>query len=85
MLNGGTTRTSATVVTIGTLAGTATKDTDYTATSLTSITIPATSSSATGSITITPTDDAVVEGDETIIVSGTTTVSGLNVSDAIIR
>ena len=35
-------------------------------------------------MTITPTDDQVVEGDETIIVPGTTTVSGLNVSDAII-
>ena len=84
-LNGGTTRTSATVVTVGTLSGTATKDTDYTATSLTSITIPANSASATGYA-----DDhagrttTVVEGDETIIISGTTTVSGLNVSDAII-
>ena len=82
-LNGGTTRTSATVVTIGTLAGTATKDTDYTATSLASITIPANTDSGTGTVTITPTDDEVVEGDETIIVSGTTTVS-LDVSDAII-
>ena len=83
-LKGGTTRTSATVVTIGTLSGTATKDTDYSATSLASITIPANSSSADGSLTITPTDDSVVEGDETIIVSGTTTVTGLGVSDAII-
>ena len=83
-LKGGTTRTSATVVTIGTLSGTATKDTDYSATSLASITIPANSSSADGSLTITPTDDSVVEGDETIIVSGTTTVTGLNVSDAIV-
>ena len=82
-LNGGTTRTEATVVTIGTLAGTATKDTDYTATSLTSITIPANTANATDTLTITPTDDTVVEGDETIIVSGTTTVS-LNVSDAIV-
>ena len=83
-LNGGTTRASATVVTIGTLAGTATKDTDYTATSLASITIPANSSSGTGSITITPTDDQVVEGDETITIPGTTTVTGLGVSDAIV-
>ena len=83
-LNGGTTRTSATVVTIGTLSGTATKDTDYSATSLTSISIPANSASATGSITITPTDDAVVEGDETITIPGTTTVSGLDVTSATI-
>ena len=83
-LSGGTTRASDTVVTIGTLSGTATKGTDYTATTLASITIPANSASGTGSITITPTDDSVVEGDETIIVSGTTTVTGLGVSDAII-
>ena len=83
-LNGGTTRASATVVTIGTLAGTATKDTDYAATTLASITIPANTASATGSLTITPTDDQVVEGDETITIPGTTTVTGLNVSDAIV-
>ena len=65
-LNGDSTRTEATVVTIGTLAGTATKDTDYSATTLASITIPANTASATGTITITPTDDSVVEGDETI-------------------
>ena len=81
-LSGGTTRTSATVVTIGTLAGSATKDTDYAATSLASITIPANTSSAdSGTLTITPTDDAVVEGDETITIPGTTTV-GLTVSSA---
>ena len=45
-LNGGT-RAEATVVTIGTLAGTATKDTDYTVTTtLASITIPANTASA---------------------------------------
>ena len=82
-LNGGTTRTSSTLVTIGTLAGSATKDTDYTVTSLAAITIPANSTSATGSITITPTDDVVVEGDETITIPGTTTV-GLTVSSATI-
>ena len=80
-LAGGTTRTSATVVTIGTLEGTATKDTDYTVTSLASITIPANTASGTGTLTITPTDDAVVEGDETITIPGTTTV-GLTVTSA---
>ena len=60
-LSGGT-RTEATVVTIGTLEGTATKDTDYTVTTaLASITIPANSTSGTGTITITPIDDKVVE------------------------
>ena len=71
-------------MTIGTLSGTATKDTDYAVnTSLASITIPANKTSATGTLELTPTDDAVVEGDETIIISGTTTVS-LDVSDATI-
>ena len=82
-LNGDSTRTSATVVTIGTLSGTATKDTDYAATSLTSITIPTNEASGSGTITITPTDDSVVEGDETITVPGTTMV-GLTVSSATI-
>ena len=61
----GSTRTEATVVTIGTLSGTATAGTgkDYTATSLASITIPANTMSGTGTITITPIDDAVVEGE----------------------
>ena len=72
---------SDTVVTIGTLAGTATKDTDYTATSLASITISANTGTGTGTLTITPTDDTVVEGDETITIPGTTTVS-LSVTSA---
>ena len=84
-LNGGSTRTSATVVTIGALAGTATKDTDYTVTSLATITIPANSTSGTGALTITPTDDQIVEGDETIVVPGTTTTQvGLTVTSATI-
>ena len=83
-LQGGTTRTSATTVTIETLAGTALKGTDYTAKALASITIPANTASGNGTLTITPTDDTVVEGDETIIVSGTTTVQNLSVSAATI-
>ena len=82
-LDGESTRTEATVVTIGTLEGTATKDTDYTATTLASITIPANSKTeGTGTLTITPTDDVVVEGDETIIIPGTTTVTGLTITSA---
>ena len=81
-LNGGT-RTEATVVTIETLEGTATKDTDYTATTaLASITIPANTASFTGTITITPIDDKVVEGNETIIIPGSTTEVGLTVTSA---
>ena len=82
-LNGGRTLTTNTVVTIGSLGGTATQNTDYTAVSLASVTIPANSPSGTGTLTIDPTDDDLVEGDETIVVSGTTTV-GLDVSDATI-
>ena len=44
-------------------------------TALTSITIPANGDSATGTLGIDPTNDDVVEGDETITVSGTTTVN----------
>ena len=84
MLNGGTTRPTATVVTISTLSGTATKGTDYGATTLASVTIPANTSTGTGTLTITPTDDEVVEGDETIIIPGTTTVTGLSVTSATI-
>ena len=81
----GSTLPSNTVVTIGTLTGSATKGTDYTAGSLASITIPAKSSTGTGTLTITPTDDDVVEGDETITIPGSTTTQvGLNVSDAIV-
>ena len=81
-LGGSTTRPSDTVVTL-TLGGTA-GSSDYSVnTSLGSITIPANSTSATGTLELTPTDDAIVEGDETIIISGTTTVS-LSVSDATI-
>ena len=81
-LGGSTTRPSDTVVTL-TLGGTA-GSSDYTVnTSLGSITIPANSTSATGTLELTPTDDAIVEGDETIVISGTTTVS-LSVSSATI-
>ena len=48
-----------------------------------SITIPAGSVSGTSRITITPTDDDVVEGDETIVIPGSTDV-GLGVSPATI-
>ena len=86
-LEGGSTLPGDTLVTIGTLAGTATVGTgnDYTATSLGNITISADSTSGTASFTVTPADDVVVEGDETIIVSGSTSTQvGLDVSDAII-
>ena len=82
-LGGSTTRPSDTEVTL-TLGGTA-GSSDYTVnTSLASITIPANATSASGTLELTPTDDAIVEGDETIVISGTTTVTGLTVSSATI-
>ena len=80
-LNGGT-LPSDTVVTIGTFTGGATKGTDYTATALASITIRANSSTGSGTLKITPIDDSVVEGDETITIPGSTTVTGLSVTSA---
>ena len=72
------------MVTIGTLAGSATAGTDYAVnTALTSITIPANTASGTGTLTITPTDDSIVEGNETITIPGSTTKQvGLSVSSA---
>ena len=80
-LEGLSTLTTDTVVTL-TLGGTATQNTDYTVTTaLASVIIPANSMSATGTLGIDPTHDEIVEGGETIVISGTTT-SGLNVSPA---
>ena len=83
-LDGGT-LPSDTVVTIGTLAGTAGSSDYSVTTSLASITIPANAANEIGTLTIEPTDDDVVEGDETIIIPGTTAATvGLDVSDATI-
>ncbi len=79
-LDGDSTRTSAKTVTIS-LGGTA-GSSDYGVSSLASVSIPAGEESGSGTLTVTPTDDAVVEGDETIVVSGA--VSGFTVSDATI-
>ena len=70
------------MVTIGALEGSAARNTDYTAGTLTSITIPAGAATSTGTLSITPVDDEVVERDETIVIPGTTTVEGLNVTSA---
>ena len=79
-LGGDSTLTSATTVTIG-LGGTAGSD-DYEASSLATVTIPAGDASGSGTLTVTPKTDAVVEGDETIVVSGS--VTGFTVADATI-
>ena len=64
-------------------SGTATSGTDYTAVDDFIITIAANKTSATGTFTLTPTQDTSVEGSETIGVSGTslsTTVIGTTVT-----
>ena len=63
-------RTVDTVVDLS-LGGTADAPADYTATALSSVTIPKGETTASGKLTITPIDDGVAEADETIIVSGT--------------
>ena len=78
----GAARSSETVVTIGELSGTAIKDTDYTATSLASITIAANATSGTGTFTVTPVSDYLTELDETIWVEGTAV--GLTVGRAVL-
>ena len=68
-LDGDSTFATSTVVTI-TLGGSATRNTDYAASDLASVTIPANSATGTATLTITPTDDSVVEGNETITIDG---------------
>jgi len=65
----GSTRPSATVVALS-LGGTATRNTDYTATLPASLTIPANQQSASRTFTITPTDNNNSDGNKTIVVGG---------------
>ncbi len=72
-LTGGGIRTEATVVTLSLAdTSTATSGTDYADLgTLTDITIPATQTRGEVALDITPVNDEVVEGDETIIITGT--------------
>ena len=70
-LGGSVTLSSATEVTVSVGGGTATSGTDYTAVADFKLTIAATESTGTGTFTLTPTQDSVSEGDETIDVTGT--------------
>ena len=73
-LDSGTTRTTATEVTVSRTGGTATSGTDYAAISNFTLTIPAGHGSGTATFTFTPTDDDAVESaDETVILSGSAT------------
>ena len=67
-LRDGATRDEDTIVTL-TLSGSA-GESDYTASTLESITIPAGQSSASGELTVTPVDDSVIEKRETILLTG---------------
>ena len=67
-------------VTVGDTADGATSGTDYAAVTGFDITVSAGQTSGTATFTLTPTDDSIVEGDETITVAGTST--GLTVNSA---
>ena len=79
-LGGSVTLASATEVTVSVGGGSATSGTDYTAVENFKLTIAATESSGTGTFTLTPTQDSISEGDETIDVTGT--ASGFTVTKA---
>ena len=75
-------QSSATTVTLS-LAGTANQGTDYSvAETLPIITIPPGQTQGSANVILTPTNDTVWEGDETIIISGTTATGGLEVAAA---
>ena len=67
-----TTFDDPTTVTVS-LDGTATDTDDYTA-SIADVTIPASTATGSATLSITPVDDTLVEGDETIVVNGSGTV-----------
>ena len=80
-LDGSATRPGATDVTVSVSGGTATSGTDYAAVSNFTVTIPKETASGTATFTLTPTQDAIAEGDESIDVTGTAT-DGLTVTKA---
>ncbi len=79
-LGGSATRPGATDVVVSVGGGTATSGTDYTAVSDFTVTIPKETASGTATFTLTPTNDSIAEGDETIDVTGT--VAGFTVTKA---
>ncbi|MDE0519187.1 MAG: hypothetical protein OXH71_00540, partial [Candidatus Dadabacteria bacterium] len=74
-VNGTTRYLDAKTVTVSVGGGTATSGTDYTTVNNFNITIGAGAASNTGTFDLTPTDDSIHEGDETINVTGTTSDS----------
>ena len=81
-VNGTTRYTNAKTVTVSVGGGSATSGTDYKAVSNFDITIPAGDASKTGTFDLTPTQDELHEGSETINLDGTLT--GVTVTDAMI-
>ena len=65
-------------VSVGDSADSATSGTDYAAVADFTVTIPAGRTSGSAPFTLTPTDDTLVEGDETITVSGTNATLTVN-------
>ena len=73
----GAARAEAVPVAVSVAGGTATAVTDFAAVSSFTITIPANATSETAEFTLSPVDDDIDEPDETVLLTGTTTVSGL--------
>ena len=80
---GGVTVAEAVDVSFGVTSGTATSGTDFAAVDDFDLTIAGGATSVTGTFTLTPTDDTVVEGDETLNVSvlGTTLTAEVKITD----
>ena len=76
------TRGVATEVNVSVAGGTATETDDFAAVSGFTITVPANQVSESRDFTFTPVNDALVEDDETVRVSATTSVTGLQTHDA---
>ncbi len=73
-------QTTTLPVTVSVGSGTATSGTDFTAVSDFTISIPADTRSSTGTFTLTPTSDTVDEPDETVMITGTSTVENVTVT-----
>ena len=81
-LDGGTVATdTAVTVSVGASGDAAAAGTDYATVADVTLTIDAGETSGTATFSLTPTDDDVDEGDEALTVAGTTTATGLSVTE----
>ena len=76
----GATRLSATTVRVTVGSGSATSGTDFASVAAFTITIGANEASGSATFTLSPVNDAIDEADETVLVSGIDTVTGLTVN-----